>query len=249
MASLPPVTVPSLAATGNLNALGTISLGGLTAAGLNNTGNMVVTGASALTGLTTASGGINVVGNKTLNFGSDQTKATNAGSIGYQFATAGALDFFGAGTGVGSRGLQFWDNITVPGTSTLTGKATANGGWVVTGGLTVDGQAVNGASTSKQVAWTTVYTNGSHIAQYSIDALGVVRLRGGFITQNAGQVVFTLPAGACPPKLSNFSIALKTSSSVGACVMTITQAGAVSTNAGLNYITYVDNVNYDSSAT
>ena len=104
MASLSPVTVVNLAATGNLTVAGTASSGVLTATGLNNTGNLVVTGTSAMAGLTTTSAGINVVGNKTLNLGSDQTKATNAGSIGYQVATAGALDLFGAGTTVGSAG-------------------------------------------------------------------------------------------------------------------------------------------------
>lgn len=89
MASLAPLTVASLATTGNLNVTGTASTGLLTTAGLNNTSNLPITGTSTLIGLATANTGIDVVGNKVINFGSDQTKATNAGSIGYQIVTPG----------------------------------------------------------------------------------------------------------------------------------------------------------------
>ena len=114
MASLAPLTVASLATTGNLNVTGTASTGLLTAAGLNNTGNLAITGTSTLTGLATVSTGINVLGNKVINFGSDQAKATNAGSIGYQSETPGALDVYGGGPTVGSRNVKIWDSVVVP---------------------------------------------------------------------------------------------------------------------------------------
>lgn len=206
MAALAPLTVANLATTGNLNITGTASTAAWTAPGVINTGNLAVTGTSALIGLVTASAGINLVGNRTLNFGSDQTKATNAGSIGYQVATAGALDVYGAGTAVGSRNLQLWDNITVPGISTFTGKVNANGGAVVTGGLTVDGQAVTGGPTTftRKVPWTNVSlapetSTQDPPLQCSVDALGTGRLRGAYFSaSDFGIVQATIPAGARP---------------------------------------------------
>ena len=65
-----------------------------------------------------------VTTNGTMNFGRDVTKEQNAGIIGYQIATSGALDIYGAGTAVGARGVKLWDNVTVPGTLGVTGTAT-----------------------------------------------------------------------------------------------------------------------------
>lgn len=125
--------------TGTLMVTDTASTGLLTTASINNTGDLAVTGASNFTGLATASAGINVLGNaafsggvvtagtlqasggvklpdsRTLEFGSNLSKATNAGSIGYQLATPSALDIYGGGTTVGSRSLQLWDNVTIAG--------------------------------------------------------------------------------------------------------------------------------------
>ena len=124
---------------------------------------------------------------------------------------------------------------------------------MVTGGLTVDGQAVtgsSGASTSKNVPWTTVYTNGTVlIVQYSVDALGIVRLRGSFLSVNSGIVAFTMPPQGRPPQTSIFSIAVVSSGFANPARVTITAAGAVSTTVSANQSVYVDGVSYDTSAT
>ena len=399
--------------------------------------NLAIMGTSALTGAVTASAGVNVPGSKTLNFGSDQTKGTNAGNIGYQIATAGALDIYGAGTTAGSRAVKLWDNIstgiatvsrlyvggglgagvtlsmpaltastgggyTVSASSTytsnpyatfpawkafdsssatywlsadqqyqngfdyfgsvttgstkgeylqvqtpsqcqlqsyslfgssshnlasfsimgssdgttyttidtrsgqdctvqrdytapaqtsfytyfrliitrdttndasqytmvsnfapvfvgptypvdigsamrVTGSLTANGGAVVTGGLTVDGKAVTGG-TGTRVPWTTLYTsgNGSNIAQYSVDASGIVRLRGSFVTVSGSSTAFTLPVGARPPQPVYFLVA---DSIPNFRNLYMTAAGAVNTHGNAGYVAYIDGVSYDSSAT
>jgi Chaperone of endosialidase len=62
-------------------------------------------------GTTTSSGGINIPGANVINFGSDQTKETNAGKIGYGTFDAGALCIVGAGTA--TRTVKMWDNVTV----------------------------------------------------------------------------------------------------------------------------------------
>ena len=71
---------------------------------------------------------LNLPGANFVNFGSDQTKATSAGFIGYQVATPNALDVYGAGVSVGSRTVMVWDNLTVAGTTKATGSLTTNQG-------------------------------------------------------------------------------------------------------------------------
>ena len=192
-----------------------------------------------------ASGGWNLTGSNVLNFGSDVTKETNAGKTGYQLTTPGALDVYGAGTAVGSRNIKLWDNVTVPGVSTFTGRVNANGGAVVTGGLTVDGQAViGGGSTAKRVPWTTVYNNGTVSVSYSVDALGIVRLRGAFSISSNGQVGFTLPTGACPPTNVR-SIAADYSTTTYFRIITISTNGAVAAFGGSGFTVCVDDVSFD----
>ena len=97
-----PVTnTSSITQTGS----GAVSLAGATALGST----------LGVTGVLTASAGAAIPGGNTINLGSDQTKTTNAGLIGYQLTTVGAVDFYGAGTAVGSRVVKLWDNIIVPG--------------------------------------------------------------------------------------------------------------------------------------
>lgn len=54
------------------------------------------TGQLVVAGSTTAIAGPNNQGNKTITLGSDQAKAANAGSIGYQLTTSGAVAVYGA---------------------------------------------------------------------------------------------------------------------------------------------------------
>ena len=107
------------------------------------TGTLVVTG-SASTGILIASS-VNLLGNTTANFGSNQTKAINAGSIGYQTLTPGAMDIVGAGTVAGSRNVKLWDNVMVPGS------------------LAVAGTASTGALTASSVSTPTVTVAGTRV--------------------------------------------------------------------------------------
>ena len=119
------VTATSVTNSGNETIAGTLGvtgatvLAGVTANSVTNKGNetiagtLGVTGASTFTGLATASAGMNVPGANILNFGSDQTKETSAGKIGYQTFDVGYLNIVGAGTSSGSRGIKLYDNVVV----------------------------------------------------------------------------------------------------------------------------------------
>ena len=93
---------------------GPVTIGG--AASLGSTLNV--------TGLLTSSAGVAISGSNTLNLGSDQTKGPSAGMLGYQLATVGAVDFYGAGTTAGSRNIKLWDNVIIPGIINPTSGAT-----------------------------------------------------------------------------------------------------------------------------
>ena len=118
-------------------------------------GNFAVPGTLAVTGLATTSAGISIPGSNIINFGSDQAKASNSGSIGYQSVTSGSLDIFGAGTSTGSRGVKLWDNVIVPGTLGVTGAVTTGGLTASTlgtgGNLSMTGTANTGALTAASV--------------------------------------------------------------------------------------------------
>ena len=55
--------------------------------------------------------GLLIAGTNVINFGYDQTKEANAGKIGYQTFTTGALDIIGAGAT--TRLIKLWDNVGV----------------------------------------------------------------------------------------------------------------------------------------
>ena len=174
------VYASSVAVTGTLAVSST-----LTTAGLTNTGNESIAGTLAVTGLATASAGVNIPAAKTLNFGSDQTKATNAGSIGYQLATAGALDVFGAGTAVGSRVVKLWDNVTVAGSVTGSSLICSGAGNCST--VRVDGTATTGS------LYYTCNSGTAHIWGF------------GATNNNAGQVILS-PSSITPTTDASMSI-------------------------------------------
>ena len=140
-----PGTLATVATTGNYTDLA--SKPPFTVAGSTTTltGAYAVTGASALQAITGTTlylssgcevGFLNLRGSQVINLGSDQSKASSAGYLGYQTLTSGAVDLVGAGTAVGSRTIKLWDNVTVPGTLTVAGAASA-------GGLSSTGLVVN----------------------------------------------------------------------------------------------------------
>ncbi len=86
----------------------------------------ITTLSSTVANIATITGtSINLPGSNIVNFGSDQAGAASAGDIGYQIATPGALDIYGAGVTIGSRNVKIWDNLLVAGT---TSGAIANTG-------------------------------------------------------------------------------------------------------------------------
>ena len=115
-------------------------------ASLHVVGGGIITSTLAIGGLATANAGINVPGTNAVIFASDLSgKAANAGSIGSQIVTTGALDIYGAGTAVGGRGVKLWDNVIVPGTLAVAGTATTGAltaSSVNTPALTVAGSSV-----------------------------------------------------------------------------------------------------------
>ena len=122
---------------------------GLLSIGKVNAGKANVSGTSILAGMVTASSGISVPGTNALNFGSDQTKATNAGSVAYQLLTTNALDIVGGGVSVGSRLVQITDNLAVTagakvgGSLAVTGPAAFSS--TVSAGSTVSGFPISSA--------------------------------------------------------------------------------------------------------
>ena len=71
-----------------------------------SSGSWNVPGTLTASGLVTANTGVNVLGANVLNFGSNLTKETNAGKIGYGTLTTNSLDIVGAGTAVGNRSVK-----------------------------------------------------------------------------------------------------------------------------------------------
>lgn len=69
-----------------------------------------------------------------INLGSDKTKGTYNGSIGYQFASDG-LDIFGAGSSVETRKIRFWNN----GEASFIGPVKFEGVITPAGGMSVPG--------------------------------------------------------------------------------------------------------------
>jgi hypothetical protein len=55
---------------------------------------------------------LNITGNNVIQFGVGIAKETNAGKIGYQFASTN-LDIVGAGTVNGQRGIRLWDRVGI----------------------------------------------------------------------------------------------------------------------------------------
>jgi hypothetical protein len=86
--------------------------GGYSINGAQNQGNIIMyTGNAERARI--SDNGIALPGTNYINFGWDQTKEPNAGKMGYQIFTSGALDIVGAGTG--TRTVKVWDNLTVSG--------------------------------------------------------------------------------------------------------------------------------------
>ncbi len=71
-----------------------------------------------------------------LEFRPDLTKEVNAGKIGYELFTAGALDIVGAGTTSSNRKIKFWSEggAEFSGGISGNGRMTLNGGFLAKGG-------------------------------------------------------------------------------------------------------------------
>jgi hypothetical protein len=78
-----------------------------------NTNGHVGIGTTNPTAKLEIDGQTNIKGSNVINFGSDQSKQTDAGKIGYGTFDSGSLCIVGAGTG--TRTVRMWDNVVVQG--------------------------------------------------------------------------------------------------------------------------------------
>jgi len=110
-------------------------------------------------------GGVKVNGANLLEFGASVAgKEANAGKIGYQTFTPGALDIVGAGTNATNRAIKFW----AEGGSTFTGEITANVVTVVGGSDVAEPYQVAGTGDTKPVAGMVVSIDPGQIGQMRI---------------------------------------------------------------------------------
>lgn len=153
MSTLSVGTILNLSAGGSLGTNITLT-GTLISASMSTVFSSITTLYSATI---TAGTILNLPGANAINFGSDQSKAINAGNIGYQLSTPGSLDVYGAGVGEGSRNVKIWDNVTVPGTAT---SAAVNAG-------TISSTLANFATVSSTML---SITGNARVGTISIDA-------------------------------------------------------------------------------
>lgn len=161
--------------------------------GMDVRGNMLTTGpVIAQNGMSTG-GGHYIEGNHVLEMGAFVPgKEVNAGKIGYETFTPGALDIVGAGTTNTNRKIKCWAE----------GGLTANGDVNINGtfsAVALYSEPWTELTTLLQNNWSN-YSNGySTIAMYK-DPEGIVHLRGlikdGLNVQNT--VIVTLPTGYRP---------------------------------------------------
>ena len=105
---------------------------------LDVTGNAAISGTLGVTGVITSSSGINVTGTNFLHFGSDQTKDSAAGKIGYGAFNSSSLAIVGAGTTSDAsslaRKIRLYDMVGIGTTPTkqldVDGDATIQGKFV-----------------------------------------------------------------------------------------------------------------------
>lgn len=83
---------------------------------INPNGGNVGIGTTTINEKLTIAGNASISDANTLEFGKNVSgKEANAGKIGYQTFTTGALDIVGAGTSSSNRMVKLWDNVTVSG--------------------------------------------------------------------------------------------------------------------------------------
>jgi hypothetical protein len=124
------LAITALNALNAVNALNVSAAGHVSDTSLST--NVALRNASqAFTGVNTFSNAVGISTANTLEFGAGVAgKEQNAGKIGYQKFTPGALDIVGAGTNAASRRIQFW----AEGGANFTGDVKMQGG---VGGNTV----------------------------------------------------------------------------------------------------------------
>ena len=136
---------------GIANVAGNIVISANTASTTTTTGALQVTGGVGIIGAlnvgsdATYNSTINIKGSNVINFGSDQTKESNAGKIGYgTFSTGGSLDIVGAGTSSSNRQVKVWDMLSVAGNTTISGIASVTGN-IITSATTASTSTTTGA--------------------------------------------------------------------------------------------------------
>jgi hypothetical protein len=210
--------------------------GGIATTGGTTTDTLAVTSTSTLTGKVTATNGVNVPGANTVNFGSDQTKANFAGTIGYATYTAGNLDIVGAGPTDPGRAIKLWDDVTVQRNLNVIGALSINGNPVVAGG---------GALQKPWVALTSIDASTTPSASprqpmVCVDAAGFACFRGSFnvTTATTGFTsiqAFSIPAGYFPNPgrpIQSFAFVANYAGNVGEVVIGSTGNASFSSYAG-----------------
>ena len=109
---------------------------------LDVSGNATISGTLGVTGVITSNAGINIPGSNVLHFGSDQTKDSAAGKIGYGvFGTGNSLSIVGKGTTSDAnslaRKIRLWDMVGIG--IDPTEKLDVNGTALIRSNLTVNG--------------------------------------------------------------------------------------------------------------
>ncbi len=171
---------------------------------------------------------LNVLGAGPINLGSDVVKANNSGCIGYQLATPGALDVYGAGTLAGLRNVKVWDNMTVPGTINANSV-------VMSGSLSVPSFAPVWIPVGTFLNSWSAYT-GQTPPSYWKDPFGVVHLRGLVKnTTSTSGACFILPSGYIPVNFAYFSCSNSNpdATSITVCISPATSSGSVTAGSVL----------------
>lgn len=185
---------------------------------INPSGGNVGIGTTTINEKLTIAGNASISDANTLEFGKNVSgKEANAGKIGYQTFTTGALDIVGAGTASGSRSVKLWDNVTVSGlagTGNRVVTANSNGTletkensmWTVSsnmgsspddlsgGDLTADG--ADDVTYIRNLGFT-VIINGVSYTQVSICTNGWIAFG------NVGTTTTTFGAAALPLSFTN----------------------------------------------
>ena len=190
----------SLTLTTNLSVTGATKLYG----SLGVTGASTINGSLGVTGATTTNN-LLITNANYIEMGNGVSgKELNAGKIGYQTFTTGALDIVGAGTTAGSRNIKLFENVTIPGTLALGNTDTVNTYSLLS---TTTGGPGPSSAVSAIFGWFNPSSGSGFIVTGSGAVTGTTIPAGSYIvdiTMTGGQEAFSY-TGAVTSNGSNFT--------------------------------------------